>query len=350
MSEKMSPEEIAILVNKIADETKEDEKEVKIIYNSSNKKQADSSNSLYKPIDFRKQNKLQYDNLGALKQIHEQFVKTLNSYFTMLLRVSIQAEVDFEVIEQLTYQQYVSIANKNCLWGVYATSSDEKNEGRCFMQFDTAFCDFFIYRSFGGSEDYAPIEENEERKMAEINKEVSKNMFVNVLSIYEQAWNNSNIMDFDMSLSLVDDNAQNLNLGIISSEMMLIIPIELSIFQKKEDDEGETEKSIFKIGIPYSVIEPVLDKLNISNMLLSHRSDDENNEVKNKIQKMSNLIEVLVGQTEIPFFDLMNLQKEDIIFLGKKVNEPYEVYIGGVKKYEARPYSFRNSICMKIIK
>lgn len=351
MSDKMSQEEINLLINNFNEGVEEQESNQKVVSSSYNKRQNKGKTSLYKAIDFRKPNKLQYDNLGALKQIHEQFVKMLNNYLTMFLRISIQAEVDFEVIEQRTYQQYINIANKNCLWGVYATSSNEEDEGRCFIEFDSAFCDFFIDRSFGGSADYVPYDESEDRKMAEINKEISKTLFVNVLNIYEQAWNNANIMDFDMSLGVVEDNVQNLNLGVINSEMMLIIPIEISMFQKRDDDdEGETKKSIFRIGIPYGVIEPVLDKLNISNMLLSHRSDSENDDVKSTIQKMSNLVEVFVGETEILFSDLLNLEKDDIVFLERKKTDPYDVYVGGVKKYDARPYRINRSICMQIVK
>lgn len=352
MADNMSQEEINMLINSFNEGVSESEsKDNKIVSSSLSKKKNLGKTSLYKSIDFRKPNKLQYDNLGALKQIHEQFAKSLNNYLTMFLRTSIQVDVDFEIIEQLTYQQYTSISNKNCLWGIYGTSSSNVDESRCFLQFDTAFCDFFIDRSFGGSADFIPYDDSEEKKMAEINKEISKTLFINVLKIYEQSWTNANIIDFNMSLLAVEDNVQNLNLGIINSEMMLIIPISISILQKNVDsEESDVELSTFKIGIPYNVIEPVLDKLNISNMLLSHRSEVENNDVKRTIQKMSNLVEVYIGETEILFSELLNLSKGDILLFEKKKTDPYDVNIGGVKKYEAKPYRIQNSICMQIIK
>ena len=134
MADKMSQEEIDMLINGFNENAGEPENtNYKVVSSSLNKRQYKGT-SLYKAIDFRKPNKLQYDNLGALKQIHEQFVRLLNNYLTMFLRVSIQAEVDFEIIEQKTYQEYVNIASKNCLWGVYATSSNTEDEGRCFIQ------------------------------------------------------------------------------------------------------------------------------------------------------------------------------------------------------------------------
>lgn len=351
MAETMSQDEINMLLNNFQDNSNGEDKKNKdkIVSSSLNQTKDSGRISLYKPIDFREPKKLQYDNLGALKQIHEHFVKSLNNYLTMLLRINIQAAVDFEVIEQLTYQQYINLANKNCLWGIYSTSKNSDDEGRCFIQFDAAFCDFFIDRTFGGSNEYTPYDDGEEYKMAEMTKEMSRALFTNVLNIYEQAWTNSDIMDFNMSLGSIEENVQNLNLGVMSSEIMLIIPIELSMLQKKgDDDEADIKKSVFKIGIPYGVIEPVLDKLNISNMLLSHRSDVENEEIIQSIQKMSNLVEVYVGETEIPFSDVLNLNIDDIIFLGKKRNDTYDVNIGGIKKYEGRPYKIKNSVCIQI--
>lgn len=356
MSDKMSQDEINLLINSFNDLQEEEQltknKDNKIVSSNENKQRNKGKTSLYKAVDFRKPNKLQYDNLGALKQIHEQFAKMLNNYLTMFLRMSIQAEVDFEVIEQLTYQQYVSLTSKNRLWGIFTTADNSEDEGKCFIQLDTAFCDFFIDRSFGGSAEYEPYDDDaEEKKMSEINKEISKTLFINILNIYAQAWDNSNIVNFNISLSTIEDNVQNLNLGIVNSEMMLIIPIEISMFQKNdEDEEGETKKALFKIGIPYNVIEPVLDKLNISNMLLSHRSAIENEDVKNTIQKMSNCVEVFVGETEITFNDLISLEKDDIVSLEKKKTDPYDVYIGGIKKYKAMPYRLKNTICMQIVK
>lgn len=349
MSEKMSQDEINLLVKSYNEqgEFKDEESNSfsNYIVNDSNK------NKLYKPIDFRKPNKLQYDNLGALKQIHEQFAKMLSNYLTMFLRISIQADVIFESVEQLTYHQYVNTGTKNCLWGTFLTSNNESDSGRCFIQFDTAFCDFFIDRSFGGSADYQAYDDMEDSRMSDINKEISKTLFLNILKSYSQAWDTTNYVNFDISLYNIEDNIQNLNLGIINSEMILIIPIELSIYQKRDvNDEGEIKKSLFKIGIPYSVIEPVLDKINISNMLLSHRSNTENEDVKNSIQKMSNNVDVYVGETEVAFNDLVSLEEGDVIFFNKQKNDTYDVYVGGIKKYDALPYRINKSVCVQIVK
>lgn len=307
-------------------------------------------NGLYKSIDFRRPNKLQYDNLGALKQIHEQFSKSLNNHLTLALRCSVQADVDFEKIEQLTYQQYTTMSNKNYLWSIF-TTSDKKDASRCFVQFDSDFCDFFIDRSFGGSAIFKHSDESYDYSMSDINKEISKKLFINILDIYEHAWNSSNIVQFKLNLASIEDNVQNIGLGIMSSEMMLIIPIAIRIYQKAEDGlEDIINTSWFNIGIPYPVIEPVLDKLNISNILSSSKSSTINEDVKNVIQKMNNNIDVYIGETNILFKELLELSKGDIVSLDKGKNEPYNVYVAGIEKYLAKPYVLDNKFCLKILK
>lgn len=352
MGTNMSQEEINMLVKDFND-TAHNSSEYgdKVGSEFINKRTHSNVTTLYKPINFRKQNKLQYENLGVLKQIHEQFSKSLNNYLTMLLRTSIRAEVDFEFIEQISFKQYMNLGNRSCLWGVYGTSLKNADENKCFFQFDRAFCDFFIDRSFGGSSNYEQRDDYDEKKVSDIDKEISKTLFVNVLEIYEQAWKSSEIMDFNMSLLSIEDSVQNLNLGIVNSEMMFIVPINISILQKSAySDDTETKYSTFKICIPYNVIEPVLDKLNISNMLNAYNGNDENNDIKKTIQKMSNTVEVFVGETNIAFSDLLNLSAGDILLFDKKKNDTYDVSIGGVKKYEAKPYKIHNSICVQLVK
>lgn len=349
----MSQEEIDLLIDELgeeADVVKSRKENSSIVTGNINRRQNKSSTNFYKKINFREPNKLQYDNLGALKQIHEQFAKSLNNYLTILLRCNVQANVDFEMIEQLTYQQYCNLASKNRLWGVYSTASNQE-DGRCFLQFENAFCDLFIDRSFGGSAEFIPLDEHEDYKMSDINKEMSKKLFIDILEVYSRAWDNSNVTHFDMVLKSIEENVQNLNLGVISSEMMLIIPIELLLFQKREeDDETITYNTSLNIGIPYNVIEPVLDELNISNILSAHKSDVENDDVKKNIQQMTNKIDAYVGETTIKFYDLLKLSKDDIIFVNKKKTDPYSVYVAGVKKYDAIPYKLNNKICLKIVK
>lgn len=361
MDGQMSQEEIDLLINHLQDDddkkAKEQELESQKVGLSFGKQQrAKVENNLYKTIDFRKPNKLQYDNLGALKQIHEQFAKSMNNYLTMFLRSSIQVDADFEAIEQLPFQQYNNLTSKSNLWGVYSVSDkSQQDQLKCFLQFETAFCDFFIDRSFGGSSEFTSSDDDEYIKMADINKEISKTLFQNLLSSYEQSWNNSNIANFSMHLLSVEDNVQNVSLGIMSSEMVLIIPIKISIFQKHEHDddddyEDDVDVTFLKIGIPYSVIEPVLDKLNMSNILASHKSIEENVDIKNNIQHMHNNVEVFVGQTDILFSDLIDLSEGDIISFEKKITAPFDMYIGGIKKYIGKPYKIGKRICIKIIK
>lgn len=356
MGDKMSQSEIDMLINKI-DDSKANKDNNIINGNSSRKTTKGKVGKLYDAIDFRKLNKLQYDNLGALNQIHETFVKSLTNYLTMFLRCNIQSELDTELMEQKTYKQYSTALTDTHVWGIYGYKSpmgfedvDKEDMNRCFLQVDAAFCNFVIDRSFGGSADYIPMDYEEDYQMAEINKEISKSLFNNILDIYKQAWSNSNILELNMCLKNVEENVQNLNLGVANSEMILIIPFDIFIYQKTSDsDDDITHKASFKIGIPYSTIEPILDKLNISNMLLSHRSNIENDDVKESIKHMPNLVEAYIGETQLTFGELLNLKADDIILFDKKVTEPYSVHIGGVHKYNAKPYQLKNRICLKIV-
>ena len=139
MGDKMSQEEIDMLINQSNDKGTDKSKKDNVVNEKNNKKAARNQTSLYKTIDFRKPNKLQYDNLGAMQQIHEQFSKLLSNYLTMFLRSNIQADVDFEIIEQISYKQYTNMGHPRSLWGIYSMGENTQDDSKCFIQFDAAF-------------------------------------------------------------------------------------------------------------------------------------------------------------------------------------------------------------------
>lgn len=340
MSNNLSQEEIDIFVDGFnsSDAKKESPKRGK-------------STQLYKVIDFSKPNKLQNENLGALKQIHENFVKSLNKMLTMHLRTNIQIDMDFETVEQLTYQQFINSSNKNCLYGIFSINETEEEFGKCFLQLKTDFCYFYIDKSSGGDFPFTPLDEVE--SVSEIDKLISTGLFKKIIDVYSATWNDANIGDFSMKLNVLEESTQNLNLGIMNSEMMLIVPIKILIFQQTDMDddfEQEADTTDFKIGIPYSVIEPVLDNLSISNLLSSGQSSSENDDIKTKLSKMNNTVECFIGETVHTFGELIDLEEGDFISFDKSPEDPVDVFVGGIKKFSAQKYQLGTKNCLKIIK
>ena len=156
-----------------------------------------------------------------------------------------------------------------------------------------------------------------------------------------------------MKLNALEESTQNLNLGIMNSEMMLIVPIKILIFQKTDiDDDAEQEVEVtdFKIGIPYSVIEPVLDNLSISNLLSSGQSTSENDDIKSQLSKMHNTVECFIGETVHTFGELIDLEVGDFISFDKSPEDPVDVFVGGIKKFSAQKDQLGTKNCLKIIK
>lgn len=324
---------------------------VKNFNNKSKSSKKEKGTSLYSPVDFSKPNKLQNENLGALKQIHENFVKSLNKILSMYLRTNMQLEMDFDDVEQIAYQNYINYGNKNSLFGVFSITEGEDELGKCFMQFKTDFCDFYIDKSTGSDFPFVPNDSIENEEVSEINKLVATGLFKKVIHAYDEVWNTANIGTFKMSNPLIEDSVQNLNLGIMNSEMILIVPIDILIFQSKEDDEEpEIERTLLKVGIPYSVIEPVIDNLNMSNLLSSGQSDISNENIEQSVSKMSNVIDCYIGEHTYTFKDIVELEVGDFVSFEKSPNDPISIYVGGVKKFLGERYQLGSKNCLKIIK
>lgn len=334
----LSQEEIDIFVKNFNNKPKQNSKKEK-------------GTSLYSPVDFTKPNKLQNENLGALKQIHENFVKSLNKKLSMYLRTNMQLEMEFDDVEQIAYQNYINYGNKNSLFGVFSIAEGDNELGKCFIQFKTDFCDFYIDKSTGSDFPFIPNENTETEEVSEINKLVATGLFKKVINAYDEVWNNANIGSFKMGNPFIEDSIQNLNLGIMNSELILIVPIDILIFQSKYDDEEqEVEKTTLKIGIPYSVIEPVIDSLNMSNLLSSGQSELLNEGIEQSVSKMSNAIDCYIGEHTYSFKDILELEVGDFISFEKSPNDPISIYVGGVKKFLGERYQLGSKNCLKIIK
>lgn len=308
---------------------------------------------LFKPLDFSKPNKLQNENLGALKQIHEQFVKSLNKVLTMYLRSNIQVDMDFDSVEQVTYHQYINSGSKACLNGIFSISESNAELGKCVLQMKMDFCYFYIDKSVGANFSFTPIPDSEIESISEIDKQVATNLFEKVLAAYNETWNSANIGEFRMDIHSMEESTQSLNMGVMNSEMILVIPIDISIFQvnsEEEDAEPEIETTTFKIGIPYSVIEPVLDNLNISNLLSTGISENENKDIEASVSKMNNTVDCYLGQTVHTFGELIDLEVGDFISFNKHPEDMIDIYVGGVKKFVGHKYQFNSKNCVKIVR
>lgn len=307
----------------------------------------DKDKNTPKLVDFKRPNKLKSENLGAIKQIHDNMSKMLSNHLSILLRCSIQVENDIEMIDQVAYQEYIRDTSRgNYIWSTF--DMEPMNQAKWFLQYDSKFCYYFLSRYYGADSSYASAR-NE--KMSDINKEILKILFKRTLDSYTEVWGEiKSLGKIKYSSLAIKDDPQTLNMVSMRTEMLLIIPLRITINEKKEEDNLQKNYSTLNIGIPFAVIEPILDKLNISSMFSTSTRSVDNKELLKKVRHVPLDIQVNIGETYITFENLLKLKSDNVILLQKKENDPFDISISNIYKGSCIPFRNGKKVCVEIVK
>jgi flagellar motor switch protein FliM len=105
------------------------------------------------------------------------------------------------------------------------------------------------------------------------------------------------------------------------------------------------------ICLPFTTLEPVMDKLNTKYWFSTMKEKDS----KSYEETISNIIDnalipmkAVLGTSTISVKDFVNLQLGDIIKVDKKVSQELEVYVGNIKKFKALPGYSDNKYAVRV--
>lgn len=132
-------------------------------------------------------------------------------------------------------------------------------------------------------------------------------------------------------------NIAQFRTSLSTSETLFVSTFNITL---KDEEIGK-----MSIAIPLSRIESVLNELvSINNNLEKVSEDDflylENeNKVINTLHENKVTFDVVaeLGKTSITVRELLELDTDDVLILGRKINEPIDVLVGGSLAYKAKP-------------
>ncbi len=280
--------------------------------------------------DFRRPNKFSKDQIHTLQVIYENYARSLGTYLSAQLRAPIQMEV--LSVEQTTYEEFVrSIPNPTILnvFSIFPL------EGSAIMEINPNLGFAMIDRLLGGP-GHAP---EKIRALTEIEQTVIERIVQRMLDYLQEPW--GSIIEIEPSLDRVETNPQFTQL-VSPSEIMIIVSLETRM--------GEL-LGMINMCIPFLVLEPILDKLNVHFYYASSskQSLPENvDAIKNKLENTYVPVKILLGKTIITVKDLLELSVGDVITLNKNIREELEVVIGQKTKFLGKPGIFSNKYSIQV--
>lgn len=280
--------------------------------------------------NFARPSKFSKDHLRTLEIIFENYGRLLSTNLPAYLRKSVQ--VDVMNAEANAYSEFSNALSNPVLLGVVDFSP---LEGSVVVEMATNLGFAIVDRLLGGGGD--PLEKA--REFTEIELIILERVLEICTNLMIDPW--ANVVDLEPRLERIETNSQFAQF-ISPTEMTAIVTMNIKV--------GDVE-GLMNVCIPFSSVEPVIDKLNTKYWYSTLREKDD----ESYIEIMENLINharipvrAMLGRSLISVNDFMNIQIGDIIKLDTKVDDELEVYTGNIKKFYALPGAASDSYAIRV--
>ncbi|MGN0161295.1 MAG: flagellar motor switch protein FliM [Lachnospiraceae bacterium] len=285
---------------------------------------------LVKNYDFARPAKYSKEHLRTLEIIFEHYGRLLSTELPAYLRKTVQ--VDVMNSEVVIYSEFSNALSNPVLLGVLNFSP---LKGNVIMEIGANVGYAIIDRLLGGEGN--SLERN--RDFSEIELSILERIFTICVNLLREPW--KNVVDINPRLERIETNSQFAQI-ISPSETIAIVTINLKI--------GEVS-GLMNICLPYTCMEPVMDKLNTKYWFSTMQERDDNSYeeiIESLISKAQVPIKAILGKSTISVADFANLQVGDIIRLNRNVEEELDVYVGDIRKFKALPGSFEDRYAVRV--
>lgn len=283
-----------------------------------------------KDYDFARPAKFSKEHLRTLEIIFEHFGRLLATNLPAYLRKSVS--VDVVNSEVVIYSEFSNALSNPVLLGVVGM---DPLMGNVIMEMASNLGFAIVDRLLGGVGNSL----EKERDFSEIELSILERVFTICVNLLHEPW--ENVVEITPRLNRIETNSQFAQI-ISPSETIAIVTINLKI--------GDVE-GLMNICLPYTTLEPVMDKLNTKYWFSTMKEKDSNSyeaAIENIIDNALIPMKAVLGTSKINVQDFVNLQPGDVIRLDRKVDDELEVYVGNIKKFKALPGYSDNKYAVRV--
>lgn len=284
------------------------------------------SSQKVREYDFKSPKKFTKEQLKSLDSLHKTFSKMLASYLSGTLRTV--CEVDVLQIEEQRYYEYNNALPDNSLTGLVGIKPADKryDDSTMILDLSTSLGFYIIGRVLGGPE----TECNFDRSYTDIEIAILSNIFQKITQRIEATWNHN--LDISASLSGIKTNSRLLQ--VFAPEDIVVIVVMTITLGNKID-------GTLSVCLSAEFLEEIIDTFSPRFAPSNKRQDPQREEAKKRMV-LENVcesdmeVQVTFDRLKLELRDIMQLQKDDIIPLGKPIDSDVLVSIGKVPWFTAK--------------
>ncbi len=273
--------------------------------------------AVVKEYDFRAPKKFTKEQIKILESIFENYARLLSSYITGKLRL--YSRVSLINIEEQRYNEFNNALPDYVIMGMVdlGIKNDEISETDVIIQISNTITYTMIDRLLGGKGEYSDIN----RDFTEIEITIMSDVMKSFADLLQDAW--STHIDLEPRMIGIETNSRVVQ-TIGHEDTVIIVALEVEI---------NNQKSIVSVCIPAINLDEIMGKF-IPRYSGTRRKTDAVREQERRDSIMGGIsttdlvVKAVLGEINLDMYEVLTLQVNDVIPLGKKISENIVVKIG----------------------
>lgn len=268
------------------------------------------------PYDLTSQEKIVRGRLPTLDIISQMFSRLFRNSFSSLMRKS--ADISPVSADSLKFGEFLRSLSVPTTLHVFRM---EPLRGFGLMVIESRLVFSFVDNFFGGTGNSDVNIMG--RDFSAIEVRMTKKVVQNALEDWERAWKSVHPVECTYVRSEINPQFAAI---VPPTDVVLVIVFDI---------EMENSSGTFTICIPYSMIEPITNKLK-ANFQSEQMEVDQIwiNRLRGELMQTEMEMVAELGQTQVTPRDLLSLAKGDVVMLDKDVSDPLNIKIDGTAKFK----------------
>ena len=282
------------------------------------------------PYDLTSQDRIIRGRMPTLEMTNEKYARTFRATLSSILRkvISVTA-VSADMIKFGEFLKTLPVPTSLHLFRM------DPMRGNAIFVMESKVIFTLVDIIFGGTGTEAFKIEG--REFTAIENNLIKKIVLSALADLEKCW--KPLIDLTVTYQRAEINPQFVQI-VPPTDVVVVMNFEIEV---------EYTTGVISICLPYSMLEPIKEKLAAgfqSEQLEVDRS--WSNRFKAGLMKSYVDIMVELGRVSVYGKDIVNLKKGDVIQLERFASDPLEIYVEGVPKYKGYPGTFKGNQAIQI--
>jgi len=295
----------------------------------------------YRKYDFTTPRKFTKDRIKMLNGIFENYTRVISSRLNAQLRTNCEIEVEY--IEEKKFYEFNNALTEGDVLGLVDVSIHPREEGGKVIQAEDPV---MIYLSTSaalgmmdrmmGSESTADRDVPLGYSYTDLELQLYEYLLRDIVGLMGTSWENYVPITFEYNHTQVNPTlVQLLNLD----ETVVLVDMKVTF--------GHIDGQM-NVVLPGSVLMSVFGEVNRESMGRKVASEDNSEEIFNKLRDSSLEIIAELGETRLSLSDIYHLNIGDVVDLGRSKDSPVFLEIGGYQWFTGRMGVHKKNMAIKI--